>query len=149
FVIALTRRGAAAKLPMRAAHRAPFDYAPPAALGPEKASPGGQRNDMASGLEVRRSFDLGSGRTGQLFSLPELEKQGLGAVSRLPASLRIVLESLVRNLDGKRVQEADVRRLAAWKPKEDRTAEVPFVVARVLLQDFTGVPLLVDLAAMR
>jgi aconitate hydratase len=102
-----------------------------------------------SGLDVRRSFDLGNGKTGQLHSLPELEKQGLGAISRLPASLRIVLESLVRNCDGKRVQEQDVRRLAAWKPKEERTAEIPFVVSRVLLQDFTGVPLLVDLAAMR
>src|SRR2546423_1582679 len=105
-------------------------------------------NDMGA-LDVRRTFDLGGGKTGQLHSLPELEKQGLGAIARLPASLRIVLESLVRNCDGKRVSEADVRTLASWKPKAERTAEVPFVVSRVLLQDFTGVPLLVDLAAMR
>ncbi len=78
-----------------------------------------------------------------------MEKQGLGKVSRLPVSLRIVLESLVRNLDGKRVREQDIRALASWQPKAERTEEIPFVVARVLLQDFTGVPLVVDLAAMR
>src|SRR4029453_16438886 len=80
---------------------------------------------------------------------PQLEKEGLGAVSRLPVSLRIVLESLLRNCDGKRVKEEDVRALANWKPRAERTAEIPFVVARIVLQDFTGVPLLVDLAAMR
>src|SRR5207253_1443421 len=70
-------------------------------------------------------------------------------VARMPVSLRIVLESLLRNLDGKRVREEDVKTLAAWQPKTQRTEEIPFVVARVLLQDFTGVPLVVDLAAMR
>jgi aconitate hydratase len=68
---------------------------------------------------------------------------------RLPVSLRIVLESLLRNRDGERVRDADVEALASWKPNAPRTAEIPFVVARVLLQDFTGVPLVVDLAAMR
>jgi aconitate hydratase len=90
-----------------------------------------------------------AGRTGRFYSLPQLEKAGMGAVSRLPVSMRVVLESLLRNCDGTRVQEADVLRLAAWKPGEERTAEIPFVVARIVLQDFTGVPLLVDLAAMR
>ncbi len=94
------------------------------------------------------TLDLGD-RQLRYFSLPALERKGLGPVSRLPVSLRIVLESLVRNLDGQRVREEDVRALAAWKPEGERTAEVPFVVSRVLLQDFTGVPLLVDLAAMR
>src|SRR5882672_10038350 len=103
---------------------------------------------MDSGLDVRKGFDLGNGKSGQLHSLPDLEAKGLGQISRLPACLRIVLEALVRNCDGQRVQEHDVRRLAAWKPNEARTAEIPFVVSRVLLQDFTGVPLLVDLAAM-
>ena len=98
---------------------------------------------------IRRSFPLGAGGTGSLYSLPELEKDGLPGVGRLPVSIRIVLESLLRNCDGKRVKEDDVRALAAWKPKAERTAEVPFVVARIVLQDFTGVPLLVDLAAMR
>jgi aconitate hydratase len=83
------------------------------------------------------------------YSLPELERQGVGKVSRLPISIRIVLESVLRNCDGKRITEDNVRRLANWEPNHLRTEEVPFVVARILLQDFTGVPLLVDLAAMR
>ncbi|MEX0879811.1 MAG: aconitate hydratase [Thermoanaerobaculia bacterium] len=98
---------------------------------------------------VRQAFPLPSGGTGDLYSLPQLEKDGLGPISRLPVSLRVVLETLLRNCDGRRVKEDDVRALAAWQPKADRTAEVPFVVARILLQDFTGVPLLADLAAMR
>jgi aconitate hydratase len=97
---------------------------------------------------VRQEFPLGGGGRGRLYSLPLLQDR-VGPVSRLPVSLRIVLESLVRNCDGKRVKEEDVRALAAWKPRAERTAEVPFVVARIVLQDFTGVPLLVDLAAMR
>jgi aconitate hydratase len=84
----------------------------------------------------------------RLHSLPSLAKAGLD-VSRLPVSIRLVLESLVRNCDGKRVTEHAVRSLATWKAKAVRTEEVPFVVARIVLQDFTGVPLLVDLAAMR
>lgn len=83
------------------------------------------------------------------YSLPALEKQGMGAISRLPISLRIMLESLLRNCDGQRVKEEDVRRLAAWNPKKPQEEDVPFVVSRVILQDFTGVPLVVDLAAMR
>jgi aconitate hydratase len=90
------------------------------------------------------------GRSGGTFySLPELEREGVGPVSKLPISIRIVLESVLRNYDGKRITEDNVRRLANWKPNELRTEEIPFVVARILLQDFTGVPLLVDLAAMR
>jgi aconitate hydratase len=81
-------------------------------------------------------------------SLPALAKCGLD-VSRLPVSIRLVLESLLRNCDGKRVTEHAVRMLATWKAKDTRTEEIPFVVARIVLQDFTGVPLLVDLAAMR
>jgi aconitate hydratase len=104
---------------------------------------------MSAFAGVRQSFALGDGSTGVLFSLPGLAREGLGDVSRLPVSIRVVLESLVRNCDGKRVKPDDVRALAAWKPKAERTAEVPFVVARIVLQDFTGVPLLVDLAAMR
>src|SRR5207244_2101655 len=72
-----------------------------------------------------------------------------GAVSRLPISIRVVLESVLRNCDGQKVTEANVRALAAWKPNQSRTEEIPFVVSRIVLQDFTGVPLLVDLAAMR
>jgi aconitate hydratase len=95
------------------------------------------------------TFPVGRGRTGEWYSLPQLEKKGVGPVSRLPFSIRILLESVLRNCDGKRIREEDVARLANWSPKSVRTDEVPFVVARILLQDFTGVPLLVDLAAMR
>ncbi|HJV62510.1 MAG TPA: aconitate hydratase AcnA, partial [Albitalea sp.] len=95
-----------------------------------------------------KSFSAGGGRTGQFFSLPELAKTYPG-VSRLPVSLRIVLESVLRNCDGKKVTSEHVAELANWKPTAARTDEIPFVVARVVLQDFTGVPLLADLAAMR
>ncbi len=96
-----------------------------------------------------QTFELGNGQSGHFYSLPALEKAGLGPVSKLPVSIRLVLESVLRNCDGRKVSEANVRELANWKPTETRTAEIPFVVARIVLQDFTGVPLLVDLAAMR
>ncbi len=99
--------------------------------------------------QTLRSFDLGNGKEGNYYSLPALEKAGVGPISKLPVSIRLVLESVLRNCDGKRVSEAAVRALANWKPVEERTEEIPFVVARIVLQDFTGVPLLVDLAAMR
>ncbi len=90
-----------------------------------------------------------AGKSGQYYSLPALEKAGLGRISRLPVSLRIVLETALRNCDGRKITEEHLRTLAGWKPKAKRTREVPFVVARVLLQDMTGVPLVVDFAAMR
>jgi len=90
-----------------------------------------------------------AGKTGKYYSLPALEKAGLGRISRLPVSLRIVLESALRNCDGKKISEEHLRTLAGWKPRAERTSEVPIVVARVLLQDMTGVPLVVDFAAMR
>ncbi len=96
-----------------------------------------------------QEFAPASGRKGKFYSLPALEKAGIGKISRLPISIRIVLESVLRNFDGKKVAEEHVRQLAAWAPKAARTAEIPFVVARIVLQDFTGVPLLADLAAMR
>src|SRR6266545_4488693 len=104
---------------------------------------------MADPLGATRTFEISPGRTGRLLSLPALEEKGFGPVSRLPVSLRIILESLARNVDGQRVTEEDVRALARWQPRGERVREIPFLVARVLLQDFTGVPLLVDLAAMR
>ena len=96
-----------------------------------------------------QSFTNGAGQSANYYSLPQLEKEGIAAISKLPVSIRIVLESVLRNYDGLKISEGDVRVLANWKPNEKRTAEIPFVVARVVLQDFTGVPLLVDLAAMR
>ncbi|MEO8378854.1 MAG: aconitate hydratase [Acidobacteriota bacterium] len=95
------------------------------------------------------SFDLGNGKQGKFYSLPKLEQAGIGPISRLPISIRVVLESVLRNVDGRKISEHDVRTLANWSSGGERTDEIPFMVARVLLQDFTGVPLLVDLAAMR
>src|SRR5476649_2590757 len=89
-----------------------------------------------------------NGASHQFYSLPALEAAGFN-VSRLPVSIRLVLESLLRNCDGKRVSEPAIKALASWAAKAERTEEIPFVVARIVLQDFTGVPLLVDLAAMR
>ena len=100
-------------------------------------------------FNTRRSFTLASGKTGTLYSLPALEAAGIGRISRLPVSIRIVLEAVLRNHDDKKVTEAHVRQLANWQPNAARTEEIPFIVARIVLQDFTGVPLLVDLAAMR
>jgi aconitate hydratase len=100
-------------------------------------------------LDTLRSFKTGAAQDGKFHSLPELEKQGFGRISRLPVSIRIVLESLLRNLDGKKVTERDVKNLAGWNAKAPGDFEIPFTVARIVLQDFTGVPLLVDLAAMR
>ena len=94
------------------------------------------------------SFKIGK-KTGQLYSLPLLGKSLGVDVQKLPVSIRIVLESVLRNCDGKKVTESHVRELAGWKPNGKRENEIPFVVARVVLQDFTGVPLLADLAAMR
>ena len=96
-----------------------------------------------------QQFTLGNGQSGNFYSLPALEKAGIGPISKLPVSIRLVLESVLRNCDGKKVLEANVKELANWQAVETRTAEIPFVVARIVLQDFTGVPLLVDLAAMR
>jgi len=96
-----------------------------------------------------QSFAPNPGKSGQFYSLPQLEKEGIGPVSKLPVSIRVVLESVLRNFDGTKITEDDVRAVANWQPGAERHEEVPFVVARVLLQDFTGVPLLVDLAAMR
>ena len=97
---------------------------------------------------TRKKFTTASGKSGQFYSLPALAKE-FPQINRLPVSLRIVLESVLRNCDGKRVAEDHVRQLANWAPNAERTDEIPFVVSRVVLQDFTGVPLLADLAAMR
>ena len=96
-----------------------------------------------------QTISSASGPAGRFHSLPQLEKSGVGPISRLPHSIRVVLESVLRHCDGQKITEDDVRELANWQPNGKRFEEIPFVVARVLLQDFTGVPLLVDLAAMR
>jgi len=99
-------------------------------------------------FDTLRSFRYGS-RTGYYHSLAALGESLGTDLSSLPVSIRIVLEAVLRHCDGKKVTAQHVRALANWKPKAKRTAEIPFVVARVVLQDFTGVPLLADLAAMR
>ncbi len=96
-----------------------------------------------------QTFKTSKGQAGKFYSLPALEAAGVGKISRLPVSIRIVLESVLRNCDGKKVTEEHVRQLANWGPTAARVNEIPFVVARIVLQDFTGVPLLCDLAAMR
>ncbi|MBI2517017.1 MAG: aconitate hydratase, partial [Opitutae bacterium] len=101
-------------------------------------------SNLPNPFNTLQSFEGGK----KFYSLPALEQAGFN-VSRLPVSIRLVLEAVLRNCDGKRVLESNVRELATWQPNAARTAEIPFVVARIVLQDFTGVPLLVDLAAMR
>ncbi|MDX3905683.1 MAG: aconitate hydratase AcnA [Pigmentiphaga sp.] len=99
-------------------------------------------------FKTLKEFKVGN-KSGQYYSLPALGKALGVAVERLPVSIRIVLESVLRNCDGKKVTEEHIKQLANWKPNAKREDEIPFVVARVVLQDFTGVPLLADLAAMR
>jgi aconitate hydratase len=101
-------------------------------------------------FNTKQTFKTGDGNDATFYSLPQLEREGIGKISKLPISIRIVLESVLRNFDdGKKIAEMHIRQLANWAAKAERTDEIPFVVARVILQDFTGVPLLVDLAAMR
>ena len=105
---------------------------------------------MAHAFEnTRQTFKTQSGAEHQFFSLPALEAAGVGPIARLPVSIRVVLESVLRNCDGKKVSADHVRQLANWGATAARVDEIPFVLARVVLQDFTGVPLLADLAAMR
>jgi aconitate hydratase len=103
---------------------------------------------MANAFNTLKTFQPAAGKSGQYYSLPELAKT-FPNVKRLPVSIRIVLESVLRNVDGKKVTEEHVRQLAGWQPKGARTEEIPFIVARIVLQDFTGVPVLADIAAMR
>src|SRR5690242_19730182 len=95
-----------------------------------------------------KTFQPAAGKSGQYYSLPELAKT-FPSVKRLPISIRVVLESVLRNVDGKKVTEEHVKELASWSAKGARTAEIPFILARIVLQDFTGVAVLADLAAMR
>ena len=97
---------------------------------------------------IRDTIETARGPVG-LYRLEKLEQQGLGAVSELPYSIRILLESVVRNCDGKLIQPEDVEKVARWNPESPANVEIPFCPARVVLQDFTGVPAVVDLAAMR
>ncbi len=99
-------------------------------------------------FDTKASLTTKSGKQYTYYSLPALAKQGFN-LKKLPVSIRIVLEAVLRNFDGVKINEKHVKELASWQAKSPRTEEIPFVVARVVLQDFTGVPLLCDLAAMR
>lgn len=99
-------------------------------------------------FNAKKTFQSGN-RDGYIYSLPALEEAGVAKISRLPVSIRVVLESVLRNYDGRNITEKDVTTLAQWNAKQPEAVEIPFVVSRIVLQDFTGVPLLVDLAAMR
>jgi aconitate hydratase len=99
-------------------------------------------------FDARTPLETASG-TATIYSLAALEKAGLGRVSRLPFSIQVLLEAVVRNCDGRLIKEKDVAALAAWAPKAAGRPDVPFLPARVILQDFTGVPAVVDLAALR
>src|SRR3982750_2203446 len=104
---------------------------------------------MNNEFNTLQKFDAGNGHEGYFHSLPDLEKQGIGQISHLPVSIRIVLESVLRNCDGKKVRRKDVESLANWNARRPANEEIPFVVARIVLQDFTGVPFGVGFGAMR
>src|SRR5690349_12340357 len=98
-------------------------------------------------MNTLRTFTTGKGTEGKYHSIPALADLGFPNIHRLPVSIRIVLESLLRCLDGRKVSEADIKNLANYNAKHPGEYEIPFTVARIVLQDFTGVPLLVDVAA--
>jgi len=106
-------------------------------------------SDLPNPLNSLKTFNSGSAGESYYYSLPSLEENGVGPISKLPISIRVVLESVLRNCDGQRVTEEDVKTLANWNADSPAQVEIPFVLSRIVLQDFTGVPLLVDLAAMR
>src|SRR5688572_27862974 len=97
---------------------------------------------------ARAEFETGHGKAG-IYRLARLEELGIGKISELPYSIRLLLEAALRNCDGYEVTEADVTNLATWNAAKPALVEIPFKPARVVLQDFTGVPCVVDLAAMR
>ncbi|MBY0569818.1 MAG: aconitate hydratase, partial [Burkholderiaceae bacterium] len=107
------------------------------------------QNAYQDAFKTLKDFKISDTKKGKFFSLPALEKTLDVKISRLPVSIRVVLESVLRNCDGKKVTEEHVKQLANWGATASRVDEIPFVVSRVVLQDFTGVPLLADLAAMR
>lgn len=107
------------------------------------------RAALSSEFNALKAFDLPGGGTGKLYSLRDLERHGAGRISRLPVSIRILLEAAIRHCDGKKITPQHVKELAGWQPNGKRQSEVPFVASRILLQDLNGVPLIADLAAMR
>ena len=105
-------------------------------------------NDNFNSFGARDTFKVGNKEIG-IFRLAKLQEDGLGQIDRLPYSIRVLLEAVLRNCDGRTVTEEDVKNLAAWNAESPAKAEIPYMPSRVVLQDFTGVPAVVDLAAMR
>ena len=105
-------------------------------------------NAASDPFNARDTFDTGSGQA-DYYRLSRLDELGVGAIDNLPFSIRILLESVLRNCDGFVVTEEDVKNLATWNAASPAKVEIPFMPSRVVLQDFTGVPAVVDLAAMR
>ncbi|MFG1734772.1 Aconitate hydratase [Paenibacillus sp. GM2FR] len=99
-------------------------------------------------FSISRNLEVG-GKSYRYFSLQALEEQGYGSVSKLPFSIRVLLEAAVRQFDGRAITEDHVKLLSKWNEGRDNNKEIPFIPARIVLQDFTGVPVVVDLAAMR
>ncbi|KOP65035.1 aconitate hydratase [Bacillus sp. FJAT-18019] len=99
-------------------------------------------------FSISRNLEVG-GKNYRYFSLQALEEQGYGSVSKLPFSIRVLLEAAVRQFDGRAITEDHVKLLSKWNEGRDDNKEIPFIPARIVLQDFTGVPVVVDLAAMR
>src|SRR5260370_38768895 len=104
---------------------------------------------MNDEFKTLTKFDAGKGREGFLHSLPALEEQGVGKISRLPVSIRIVLESVLRNCDSKKVRRKDVETLTKWNAKKPANEEIRYLVARIVLEYLNGVPLVVDLAMIQ
>ncbi|RRJ63819.1 aconitate hydratase AcnA [Paenibacillus oralis] len=102
-------------------------------------------NDFNS---AARTLEVG-GKSYRYFNLQSLEEQGLGKISKLPFSIKVLLEAAVRQFDGRAITQEHVKQIAGWSEGRDETKEIPFIPARIVLQDFTGVPVVVDLAAMR
>src|SRR5579864_2390982 len=107
------------------------------------------KNTFGAKATLKMSGDKAGGDSVAIFNLDALERAGIGEISRLPFSLKVLLENLLRHEDGRFVRADDIRALAAWDPSSTGGQEISFMPARVLLQDFTGVPAVVDLAAMR
>lgn len=99
-------------------------------------------------FSVSRTLEAG-GKKYRYFDLQLLEEKGLGPVSKLPFSIKVLLEAAVRQFDGRAITEEHVKQIAGWSQGRDENKEIPFIPARIVLQDFTGVPVVVDLAAMR
>ena len=103
------------------------------------------KNDPFDVLETMHC----NGKTIDIHSLKRLENTGFSKIEKFPFSIKILLEAILRKIDGDQVKQSDLKAIANWDPQDKPSHEIPFTPARVLLQDFTGVPAVVDLAAMR